>query len=120
MEKLINSDVILRYLLDDIEDQSNSAKEVISSGAATIPEVIFDVVNILEKIYDVDKNTIKETICGFIDEIYIDDKALISEALSLYSAKNISYVSALLLARQRLSGDKVFTFDRKLRRLSSL
>lgn len=119
MDKLISSDVILRYLLDDIEDQSNAAKDVLSSGAFTIGEVIADVVGILEKVYEVDKNTIKETLTGFLGEIYIDDKSTILEALNLYSAKNIGYSNALLLARHQSCGDKVFTFDKKLRRLTT-
>lgn len=119
MDKLISSDVILRYLLDDIEDQSNVAKDVLTSGAFTIGEVIAEVVGTLEKVYEVDKNTIKETLSGFLSEIYIDDKTTIIEALSLYASKNISYTNALILARQRVNGDKVFTFDKKLRRLAT-
>ena len=118
MEKLIGSDVILRYLLDDIEDQSNAAKDVLFSGACTIGEVIAEVVNTLEKVYEVDKNTIKETLTGFLDEVSIENKSIIVEALALYSAKNISYSNALLLARQRINGESIFTFDKKLRRLT--
>ncbi len=118
MEKLIGSDVILRYLLDDIEDQSNAAKDVLSSGAFTIGEVIAEVVTTLEKVYEVDKNTIKETLSGFLDEIYIDDKSTILDALSLYASKNLGYTNALLLARHNNNSDKVFTFDKKLRRLT--
>lgn len=117
MDKLITSDVILRYLLDDIEEQSNSAKDVLCSGAFTIGEVIAEVVNTLEKIYEVDKNTIKETLSGFLSEIYIDNKPIILEALFIYASKNISYTNALILARHNINGEKAFTFDRKLKKL---
>ena len=38
---LIDTNVILRYLLNDIPEQADKAKSVIKTGAFTLPEIKF-------------------------------------------------------------------------------
>ena len=40
MKKLIDANVILRYLLRDHPQMSETAKEIIETGAYTVPEVL--------------------------------------------------------------------------------
>lgn len=47
MKKLIDANVILRYLLGDHPEYSEKAKKVIEEGAYTLPEVIAEVVYVL-------------------------------------------------------------------------
>lgn len=51
MKKLIDANVILRYLLEDHPQLSPEAKKVIESGAYTLPEVLAEVVYVLKGVY---------------------------------------------------------------------
>ena len=48
---LIDANVILRYLLNDVEEMSKKAEEVIKYGAWTLPEVIAEVIYVLKSVY---------------------------------------------------------------------
>lgn len=49
--KLVDANVILRYLLNDHQEMSQQAKAVIDSGAYTKPEIIAEVVYVLKGVY---------------------------------------------------------------------
>ena len=65
MKKLIDANVILRYLLEDHPQLSPEAKKVIESGTYTLPEVLAEVVYVLKGVYKVER---KE---NFVDCILI-------------------------------------------------
>lgn len=62
MKKLIDANVILRYLLGDHPKYSKKAKEVIEEGAYTLPEVIAEVVYVLNGVYKVTRSEIRDTL----------------------------------------------------------
>jgi len=47
MNKLLDANAILRYLLDDIDEQATIVAAAIESGAETLPEVLAEVVYVL-------------------------------------------------------------------------
>ena len=49
--KLIDANVILRYLLNDNPEMAQQAKAVIEGGAYTKPEIIAEVVYVLKGVY---------------------------------------------------------------------
>ena len=117
MKKLIDANVILRYLLNDDELQSEKAALVISEGAFTLPEVIAEVVYVLNGVYGVDKGTIHKTMIGLFDEVHIDNRPVVTEALRLYATEGVDYVDGLLVARAHYLNETVFSFDKKLNSL---
>ena len=58
--QLIDAYVILRCILNDHPDMTLKAKEVISNGAYTKPELIAEVVYVLQKVYSVQRPQIQE------------------------------------------------------------
>lgn len=50
MKKLIDENVILRYLLRDHPQMSEDAKKIIKNGAFTLPEVFAEVVYVLKSV----------------------------------------------------------------------
>ena len=58
---LIDANVIIRYLLRDIEDQYLRASQAIDLGCCTTTEVLAEVVYVLMKVYKSLRPSISET-----------------------------------------------------------
>ena len=114
MNMILDANAILRYLLNDIQEQADEAADVIQKGASTIPEVISEIVYVLMGVYSIDRQTIFNTLRDFLDEITINDKPVIIEALRLFAESSLDYVDCVLISRSKVLGDKVFSFDKKL------
>ena len=111
---LIDTNVILRYLLNDIADQADKAASVIAAGAFTLPEVIAEVVYVLYRLYSVPREKMYEIVSPILNEVSIENPNIIDEALSVYSKTKFDFVDCIILARKNLLGEDVFTFDKKL------
>ena len=72
MKKLIDANVILRYLLGDHPQMSQEAKKIIESGAFTLPEVLAEVVYVLKGVYKVDRVELATTLADFLDEVSVE------------------------------------------------
>lgn len=112
MGKLIDANVILRYLLNDSEEMAKEAEQVIEAGALTLPEVLAEVVYVLQGVYQIPREEISETVRAFLEEISVENSEVIAYALNLYAEKKIDFVDAILIARARILGDDVFSFDK--------
>ena len=67
--KLIDANIILRYLLNDNPEMSEKAKEIINDGAFTIPEVMAEVIYVLKGVYKVERQEISDVLQEFLKEI---------------------------------------------------
>jgi len=114
--KLIDANVILRFLLNDVESQSIIAKEAIAKGAFTIPEVIAEVLYVLTAVYKEPRKNVGRILSVFLDNISVSDKVIIKEALSQYANTSFDYVDCVLFARAKMLGEDVLIFDTKLRK----
>lgn len=117
MRKLIDANVILRYLLGDHPQMSEEAKRIIKNGAFTLPEVLAEVVYALKGVYHVGRTEIAMTLIEFLDEISIDNQEAICEALTLFSETTLDFVDCILIARHRILCDEVISFDKKLNKM---
>ena len=52
----------------------------------------------------------------FLDEVYVEGQETIFEALSIYLEISLDFVDCILIARHRILGDEVVSFDKKLNR----
>ena len=114
MNKLLDANAILRYLLNDIEEQAETVEKAIKNGAYTIPEVMAEVVYVLSGVYECERKEIADTIRVLLDEIDISDKPVILSALDLFGSTNLDYVDCILVARAVVLNENVLTFDKKL------
>ena len=115
MEKvLIDANVILRYLLRDVEEMANDAEKIIKSGACTLPEVLAEVIYVLKSVYKVDKKEICTAIFAILNEIEVEHKKNIFRAVEIFSEKNLDFVDCILIAYSEIENFKVFSFDKKL------
>ena len=114
MARLIDANVILRYLLHDVEEQSQRAKEIISNGAYASTEVIAEVVYVLDKTYHVPRDQIKVALTALLKDIQVENVSVLRFAFEVFSLKRLDFVDCVLISRACIVGDLVFSFDKKL------
>ena len=112
--QLIDTNVILRLILNDNTEMAKRAAEVIASGAYTKPEVIAEVVYVLKNVYSTPKDKIKIIIHGLSSIIQIENSDCVVHAIDLFANTSLDFVDCLLVAYHILNNETVFTFDKKL------
>jgi predicted nucleic-acid-binding protein len=114
---LIDTNIILRYLLNDSDEFSQKAKDVIlNNDALIVTQVIAEVIYVLKGVYASTKQEIVDgllSICS-MDNVQLENEEIVVFSLKLFLETNLDFVDALLISYQKFTGRKVVTFDRKL------
>ncbi len=125
MKKIIDANVIVRFLVRDDEKLYLKSKQIFEEIENKKIEVIISEGVVLEcffvltKFYGVDKkNVIKQlkTIL-FLDNVINSDKLEIVEALTLVDYENIDFIDALLITKATFNNYEVLSFDKKLNKI---
>lgn len=119
MEKLLDANAVLRYLLEDIQEQSDCVAETIEAGAEVTVEVLAECVDVLSGVYHVSRSDIAESLGILLDEVTCRRKRVAAAALGLYSGSSFDFVDCVLAAEVSENGRKALTFDKKLQSLFS-
>lgn len=115
MRSLLDANVVLRYLLRDDEAAAELARAHVEAGAFLLPEVLCEVVYVLEGVYEVPRTELCGFLTGLINETICPDGDVLKTALAIYKGRGkLDFVDCILAARHQVSGDRVLTFDRKL------
>lgn len=112
--KLIDANVILRYLLNDDQEMARKAKAVIEGGTYTKPEIIVEVVYVLKGVYHATREDIRIFILEMLKSIRCADSEAVSCAVDVYATTSLDFVDCLLIAYHVRSKEDVFTFDKAL------
>jgi len=113
----LDTNVILRYLLQDCGQFIAQSKEYIENNKAYIRNEVFaEVVYVLNKTYQVPKNEIANILKELLslNTIEVDSREVINLALDVFETKNIDFVDSLLCAYSKLLKINVVSFDKKL------
>lgn len=111
---LIDANVILRYLLNDNPAMAQNAKEIIEKGAYTKPEIIAEVVYVLDGVYSATREDIKSYIIGVLNDVRCTEHSAVSYAMTVYTDSTLDFVDCLLIAYHFVNGERIFSFDKKL------
>jgi predicted nucleic-acid-binding protein len=122
---LIDTNVILRYLLNDVPKQSKASSklmEKLASGenAYLHDVVIAELVWTLEKFYKVPKSKIRKVISELllIKGLLVSNKNILLKALEIFDGKNIDFADALIASMAMESEVEVITFDKDFRKVN--
>jgi predicted nucleic-acid-binding protein len=118
--EIIDANIILRYLLNDHEGFSKKSVKIIEQMDIFLPfEVGAEVVYVLEKIYNVPRKDITNSLTILIDypNITTSDRNVLKKALSIYSVKKVDFVDSILIAYNHISGIKIHSFDKSVNKL---
>ncbi len=113
----LDTNVILRYVLRDIPDQSRHAQELITESICFVSDVVLtEVAFVMEKVMDVSRNDVAQLLKNLIDlETVNCDEELLREVIDLYSVhKNLSFPDCYLAIQAKQNGYRLATFDKAL------
>ena len=115
----LDTNCLLRWLLNDIPEQASLVTELINSGdnLAVADAVLIETVFILEKLKKISRETIEKAIMAVIEnDSILCNKELFTEILPVYySHPKLSFVDCYLEAFARKTGNTpLLTFDKKL------
>jgi predicted nucleic-acid-binding protein len=116
--KIVDANIILRYLLNDSEDLSKKSTEILENNEVFVPnEIIAEVVYVLEKVYKAERKDIYMSLKEILeyDNIEVINLELILSALTLFSERRFDFVDTLLYAYNRIESCEIYTFDKKLK-----
>ena len=65
-------------------------------------------------VYKIERNEIGSTLIDFFDEVLIEDREIICEALTIFADTSLDFVDCILISRHRVLGDTIASFDKKL------
>ncbi len=114
---IADANIILRYILNDHEILSAKAAEIIENNRVNLPiEVACEVVFVLQKVYQVEREKIQEVLSHLIEEdlVGLEKPELLLKALEVYSETKFDFVDCLLVSYCEVYQESIFTFDKKL------
>lgn len=117
MRTLLDANAALRYLLEDLPEQAEIVAQAIADGAEITPEVIAEVVYVLDGVYSVPRSRAAESLELLLGEVRCTRGAVVSAALGYYVGSKLDFVDCLMAAEHSLTGRPVLTFDDGLREL---
>ena len=124
--KLVDANVILRYLLRDDEPLFQEASEILEKVRTgqekmiILESVLTECAYVLLKVYDVDKSTIAEKLTGLLYYKGVTnlDKQDLIDAMNLFDQTRLSFVDCLLCAKSRNHAMPIVTFDKELKSIA--
>jgi predicted nucleic-acid-binding protein len=115
--RIVDANIVLRYLLNDVEDLSIIASDLLENKDILLKnEVIVEIVYVLEKVYKVERHEIKNALLEIMkyNNLKVDDLEVLKEALMIYADRNLSFVDTILYAYHSVRKYEVYTIDKKL------
>lgn len=115
--KIVDANTVLRYLLNDNQNQAEIATNYLENYEVYIPfEVIAEIVYVLEKVYKAEREDISGKLTGLFNYPNIDsnDNIVAIEAFKIYSSKKFDFVDSILCAYKVIRGFEIITFDKKI------
>jgi len=114
---LVDTNIILRYLLNDIPEQSEIARLELKSGNVKIlTQVVAEVIYVLSKIYKINRKEISENLLKIfsLNGVIVENEEIVVFAVAEYGNSKLDFVDELLYANSKIRGTVVKTFDSSL------
>jgi predicted nucleic-acid-binding protein len=124
-----DTNMFIRFFTSHPEDQSEKANRFFIKVSLKEAQlfvcdiVISETVYVLEKVYKVNRNEIYEKIHSILnmENIIIENKSIIVNALNYYKDKNINFNDAYLASHAIKNNiNKVFTFDNDFKKIEEI
>lgn len=115
---MLDTNLILRYLLDDHKEMACEAERIIKGENVWVSiEIIAEVVYVLKGVYSIERREIVESLLGFLNEVEAVEAEVLKSGLSTYAEHSLDFPDCILYAYNRVKGYEIKTFDKKLNRL---
>ena len=115
---LFDTNMILRYLLNDNQEMADKAEQYLNAGAVCVTvEVIAEVVYVLNGVYSMKRDKIADTVKDFLSLVVCQEMNVLRGALDTYGERNLDFIDCVLYGYHAVKGVSVATFDKKLLKL---
>lgn len=127
--RIIDANVILRYLTNDVPDQARRAGELLTKVEAGsedvfLPDIILaDIIWILEGYYKQSRAQIRDWITTILSlqGLEFSDKNIALDALDIYVDKGIDWSDAFAVSQMTERGiTEIYSFDKHFSRVDSI
>lgn len=113
----LDTNVVLRFLLNDIPEQAETAKSAISRDSCYVTDVVVtEVIYVLERVIEMERKDITKLVTAFLnlpDMIY--NTYFLDRAIELYDTKPaLSFVDCYAATEAKAYGNRLVSFDKKL------
>ncbi|HAN09414.1 MAG TPA: pilus assembly protein [Clostridiales bacterium] len=118
--KIIDANIILRYMLNDIKEQADEAEKIIENEEVILKiEVLAEIVYVLKKVYNINKKEVCERLLEIyeIGKVNTENRELIKGILHNYDKFNLDFIDIVLYTYNEVEGYEIATFDQKLKKL---
>ena len=115
---LFDTNMVLRYLLNDNEQMAERAEQYLQKGNVFVTiEVIAEAVYVLKGVYSMKRAAIVNTIREFLSLVQCREMDVLYLALETYGESNLDFVDCVLYGYHRARGVEIATFDKTLLKL---
>ena len=116
----IDTNYIVRYLVNDNIEMAEIAEEILTSKNVFISnEILAEVIYVLLGVYKITKIDISNQLLALIDfdNVSVSNMKVIKQTFEIFKTKNLDFVDCLLCAYS--NQDEIVTFDKKLNKCIS-
>ncbi len=115
---ILDANAVLRFLLQDNEEQSRQIKTIIRGKNCYVPlEVLAEVCYVLEGVYQVTREDIASNFRKLIHDVIILNVDILLRGLEIFDkSPKLDFVDCLLYGYKWGKGIDIVTFDKKLQR----
>lgn len=114
----LDTNIVLRFLLDDVPEQSKKATNLIESDTVlyVTDVIVIEVIYVLEKVFEVSRSDIRELVLGFLgfSNVVHNPRFLIG-AIELYAEHtSLSIVDCYACEEAKSYSNELITLDKRL------
>lgn len=125
MKKILDSNVVLRFLLKDDEKMFKFVCELLNKSKSEgvqlqlLTITVFEIIYVLEKVYKISRAEISSVMSDFINsqQIHIESVVVLNEALRTYPRLKIDIQDIYLFFYARANNLKLISFDKDIVKL---
>jgi uncharacterized protein len=113
----LDTNVVLRFLLDDIAEQTAKATQLIENSTVYVTDVVvIEIVYVLEKVYGLPRTDICALIIGFLNfSNVVHNPRFLIESVTFYeSHPALSIVDCYASEEAKSYGNELMTLDQRL------
>ena len=114
---LIDTNIILRYILNDHTELSKKSIKILENKNVCIKiEIIAEVVYILEKLYKIPRKEIVSALQVLFSykNIEVIEKDVVLFALEIYKSKKIDLIDTILISYNKIRNFEILSFDKDI------
>lgn len=113
----LDTNVVLRFLLDDVPEQTDKATRIITNSKVYVTDVVtVEVIYVLEKVIELSRQDIAKLVNGFLGFAnVVHNPYFLLDTISLYEDHpSLSIVDCYAATEAKAYNSQLVTFDRRL------